>query len=273
MDNRPIGVFDSGVGGLSVVKEVVRQLPHEDIIYFGDTAHLPYGPKTSQTIKRLVRDNVRFLLKKKVKAIILACHTASAFTLEEIREDNPIPIIGVIGPGAEEALRVTKNKRIGVIGTYGTIRSGAYAKELKRLEPEASVIEKPCPLFVPLVEEGWIEKEVTHLVVKEYLEPLRDDGIDTLILGCTHYPLLTDLLAKVTGPGISLISSAEETAREVKEILDILGWLRDEDEAPIHNFLTTSDPEKCRELGLMFLGPEVEGVKQVDLNKNPNLMV
>ncbi|HEA47512.1 MAG TPA: glutamate racemase [bacterium] len=262
MDNRPIGVFDSGVGGLSVVKEVVRQLPQEDIIYFGDTAHLPYGPKTSQTIKRLVRDNVRFLLKKKVKAIILACHTASAFTLEEIREDNPIPIIGVIGPGAEEALRVTKNRRIGVIGTYGTIRSGAYAKELKRLEPEASVIEKPCPLFVPLVEEGWIEREVTHLVVREYLEPLKEEGIDTLILGCTHYPLLKEEIARVMG-GTYLVDSARATVAQMKRILEGKDLLAREG-VPRHSFFVSDAPEKFARLGRIFLGKEIEKVEKVN---------
>ena len=210
----------------------------------------------------MVRDNVRFLLKKKVKAIILACHTASAFTLEEIREDNSIPIIGVIGPGAEEALRVTKNKRIGVIGTYGTIRSGAYAKELKKLEPEASVIEKPCPLFVPLVEEGWIEKEVTHLVVREYLEPLRDDGIDTLILGCTHYPLLKEEIARVMGK-VYLIDSARATVAQMKKILEGKNLLIGKG-TPRHSFFVSDAPEKFARLGRIFLGKEIEKVEKVN---------
>ena len=262
MDNRPIGVFDSGVGGLSVVKEVYNQLPQENIVYFGDTAHLPYGPKTSQTIKRLVRDNVRFLLKKKVKAIILACHTASAFTLEEVREDNPVSIIGVIGPGVEEALRVTKNRRIGVIGTYGTIKSGAYTKELKRLKPGASVIEKPCPLFVPLVEEGWMKKEATHLVVREYLEPLKEEEIDTLILGCTHYPLLKEEIARVMGE-VYLIDSARATVAQMKRILEGKDLLARKG-VPRYSFFVSDAPEKFARLGRIFLGKEIEKVEKVN---------
>ncbi|MCK4648959.1 glutamate racemase [bacterium] len=262
MDNRPMGVFDSGVGGLSVVKEVYNQLPQENIVYFGDTAHLPYGPKTSQTIKRLVRDNVRFLLKKKVKAIILACHTASAFTLEEIREDNPVPIIGVIGPGAEEALRVTKNKRIGVIGTYGTIRSKAYTKTLKRLEPEVFVIEKPCPLFVPLAEEGWVKKEATRLIIREYLEPLKEEEIDTLILGCTHYPLLKEEIARATG-GIYLVDSARATVIQVKKILEEKNLLAREGVSK-RSFFVSDAPERFARLGRIFLGKEIEKVERVE---------
>ncbi len=261
MDSRPIGVFDSGVGGLTVVKEIVRQLPQEDIIYFGDTAHLPYGPKSPQTVKRLVRDNIRFLYKKRVKIIILACHTASAFALEEIRKENPIPIIGVIGPGAEEALKVTKNKRIGVIGTYGTIRSGVYAKELKRLEPEVFVIEKPCPLFVPLVEEGWLRKEATRLIIGEYLEPLKDEGIDTLILGCTHYPLLKEEIAQVMGE-VSLIDSARATVNQVKRILEKKNLLA-KGGVPRHSFFVSDAPERFAHLGRIFLGKEIEKVEKI----------
>ncbi len=261
MDDRPIGVFDSGVGGLTVVKEIIRQLPQEDVVYFGDTAHLPYGPKSSQTIKRLVRDNIRFLLKKKVKAIILACHTASAFTLEEIREENPIPIIGVIRPGAEEALRLTKNKRIGIIGTYGTIKSRAYSKELKRLEPGAFVIEKPCPLFVPLAEEGWIKKEATKLIVREYLEPLKEEEIDTLILGCTHYPLLKEEIAQVMGE-VYLIDSARATVERLKRILEEKDLLAREG-VPRHSFFVSDAPERFARLGKIFLGKEIGKVKRI----------
>jgi len=265
MDNRPIGVFDSGVGGLTVIKEIIRQLPQENVVYFGDTAHLPYGPKSSQTIKRLVRDNIRFLLKKKIKAVILACHTASAFTLEEIRASSfPIPIIGVIRPGAGETLRVTKNKRIGVIGTYGTIKSRAYAKELKRLEPEAFVIEKPCPLFVPLVEEGWIAKEATRLIVREYLEPLKEEGIDTLILGCTHYPLLKEEIARVMGE-VYLIDSARATVAQMKKILEGKDLLAREGVShPRQSFFVSDAPERFAELGKIFLGKEIEKVEKVN---------
>lgn len=262
MNSRPIGVFDSGVGGLTVVKEILEQLPQEDIIYFGDTAHLPYGPKSPETIKRLVRDNIRFLLKKKAKAVILACHTASAFALEEIRASSfPIPIIGVIGPGAEEALRVTKNKRIGVIGTYGTIESGAYAKELKRLEPEAFVLQKSCPLFVPLVEEGWIKKEAARLIIREYLEPLREGGIDTLILGCTHYPLLKEEIGRVMGRTY-LVDSAQATVAQFKKILEEKNLLVREG-APKHSFFVSDAPERFARLGRIFLGRKIEKVERV----------
>jgi glutamate racemase len=258
-----IGVFDSGVGGLTVVKEIIRQLPQEDVVYFGDTAHLPYGPKSSQTIKRLVRDNIHFLLKKKVKAVILACHTASAFTLEEMRASSfPTPIIGVVGPGAEEALRVTKNKRIGVIGTYGTIRSKAYAKTLKRLEPEVFVIEKPCPLFVPLAEEGWVKKEATRLIIREYLEPLKEEEIDTLILGCTHYPLLKEEIARATR-GIYLVDSARATVIQVKRILDEKNLLAREGVSK-HAFFVSDAPERFARLGRIFLGKEIEKVERVE---------
>jgi len=262
MDNRPIGVFDSGVGGLTVVKEIIRQLPQEDIIYFGDTAHLPYGPKSPAIIKHLVRDNIRFLLKKKAKTIILACHTASAFALEEIKRENPIPIIGVVGPGAEEALRVTKNKRIGVIGTYGTIRSKAYTKTLKRLEPKVFVIEKPCPLFVPLAEEGWIEKEATRLIIREYLEPLEEEKIDTLILGCTHYPLLKEEIARATG-GIYLVDSARATVIQVKRILEEKKLLAREGVSR-YSFFVSDAPERFVRLGRIFLGREIEKVERVE---------
>ena len=256
-----IGVFDSGVGGLTVVKEIIRQLPQEDVVYFADTAHLPYGPKSSQTIKRLVRDNIHFLLRKKVKAIILACHTASAFTLEEMREENLIPIIGVIRPGAEEASRITKNRRIGIIGTYGTIKSGAYTKELKRLEPGAFVIEKPCPLFVPLAEEGWVEKEATRLIVREYLEPLKEEEIDTLILGCTHYPLLKEEIAQVMGE-VYLIDSARATVERFKGILEEKDLLTREG-VPRHSFFVSDAPERFARLGKIFLGKEIEKVEKI----------
>lgn len=259
-----IGVFDSGVGGLTVVKEIIRQLPQEDIIYFGDTAHLPYGPKSPETIKRLVRDHIRFLLKKKAKTIILACHTASAFALEEIRASSfPILIIGVVGPGAEEALRVTKNKRIGVIGTYGTIGSKAYAKTLKRLEPEVFVIEKPCPLFVPLAEEGWVKKEATRLIIREYLEPLKEAEIDTLILGCTHYPLLKEEIARATG-GIYLVDSARATVIQVKRILEEKNLLAREGVSR-HSFFVSDAPERFARLGRIFLGKEIEKVERVEV--------
>lgn len=259
---RPIGVFDSGVGGLTVVAEIIRQLPQEDVVYFGDTAHLPYGPKSSQTIKRLVRDSIRFLLKKKVKAVILACHTASAFTLEEMREENPIPIIGVIRPGAEEALRVTRNKRIGVIGTYGTIKSGAYAKELKRLEPEVFVIQKPCPLFVPLVEEGWIKKEATRLIIREYLDPLKEERVDTLILGCTHYPLLKEEIAWVM-EGAYLVDSARATVERLKRILEEKDLLMRKGGEGRHSFFVSDAPERFARLGRIFLRREIGKVERV----------
>jgi len=261
---RPIGIFDSGIGGLTVAKEIMRQLPYEDIVYFGDTARLPYGTKSNETVVRFSIENILFLFKKEAKLICVACNTASSIALSELKKYFKLPIIGVINPGAKEALRVSKNKRIGVIGTIATIRSRAYEKEIKRLSPSAKIISIACPLFVPLVEEGWLEGKIVLEVAKKYLAPLKNKGIDTLILGCTHYPLLKPLIQEVLGPEVKLIDSSTQIAKEVKDILKQEKLLNKKRIAR-RNFYVSDDPEGFRNLAKRFLGYRLNNVKKITL--------
>ena len=219
----PIGVFDSGVGGLTVAREIMRNLPSEKIVYFGDTARVPYGSKSKETIIRYSRQIIRFLQEQQVKAIVIACNTASAFALDAVRDEFDIPIIGVIEPGAEVAAAQTKNKRVGIIGTVGTVGSGIHAEYLKKLDPTITVFAKACPLFVPLVEEGWLHDSVTDEVAARYLKELQDKEVDTLILGCTHYPLLRSTIRKIMGEDVCLVNPAYETALELRRLLDEKG--------------------------------------------------
>lgn len=219
-NNAPIGVFDSGVGGLTVVREIIRQIPNESIIYFGDTARVPYGSKSQKTILTYTREIVKFLLSKEVKAIVVACNTASALALETVKQEVTIPIIGVVEPGAKAAREASKNGSIGVIGTEGTIQSGIYNKLLGSMSGDIKVYGKACPLFVPLVEEGWLNDDViTEQVVRRYLDELLEYDIDTLVLGCTHYPLLRKVIGKVVGEKVNLVNPAYETAKSLKEVL------------------------------------------------------
>lgn len=217
---KPIGVFDSGVGGLTVVDEIMQQLPEERIIYFGDTARVPYGNKSKKSILKYSKQIVNFLMTKNVKAIVIACNTASAFALDEIALQINIPIIGVVKPGARTAAAVTKNNNIGVIGTNGTINSGMYQRYLNITNPEVNVFAKACPLFVPLVEEGWINDSITKDVVSRYLEEFANFNIDTLVLGCTHYPLLREIIALELGKEVELVNPAYETAKTLKKVLE-----------------------------------------------------
>ena len=221
----PIGVFDSGVGGLTVAREIMRQIPNEKIIYFGDTARVPYGNKSRETVTRYSRQIVRFLQTFGVKTIVVACNTASAYALEELEKESEIPIIGVVKPGAKAAAEATKNGRIGVIATAATIGSHIYNQYIRELGQEMTIYEKACPLFVPLVEEGLWEDPVTDEIAKRYLTELIDIDIDTLILGCTHYPLIRSTLARVMGDKVTLVNPAYETARELKEMLEQKGLL------------------------------------------------
>lgn len=215
----PIGVFDSGVGGLTVVREIMRQIPDEWIVYFGDTARVPYGSKSKDTIIRYSRQIIRFLRQQDVKAIVVACNTASAQALDEIEKEIDIPIIGVVKPGAKVAAEATRNGKIGVIGTEGTIGSHIYSRYINELNPSAEVLGKACPLFVPLVEEGLLHDPVTDEIAMRYLSSLIDSGIDTLVLGCTHYPLIRSTVGKVMGDSVTLVNPAYETARELREML------------------------------------------------------
>lgn len=261
----PIGVFDSGVGGLTVAKEIMNQLPNEKIIYFGDTARVPYGNKSKETVTAYSRQIVRFLLSKKVKAIVVACNTASAFALETIRHEIPVPIIGVVKPGAKTASISTKNGRIGVIGTEGTVNSGIYSEFLHDISPEVVVFGQACPLFVPLVEEGWADDPLTEEVVRRYLSSLLGKGIDTIVLGCTHYPLLRNVIGKVAGPDVMLVNPAFESARELKQVLAEEKLLNEEHAQPHHSFFVSDGAEKFREFANSILPCEIIETKDVNI--------
>lgn len=219
LHNSPIGVFDSGVGGLTVAREIMRQLPNERIVYFGDTARVPYGSKSKETVTKFSRQIVRFLQTQQVKAIVVACNTASACALDDLEKEVDIPIIGVLKPGAKAAIEATKNGKIGVVATEATINSGIYNRYIQENDPNAQVLGKACPLFVPLVEEGLWEDPVTDEIARRYLTELIDVGIDTLILGCTHYPMIRSTVGKIMGDQVTLVNPAYETARELKELL------------------------------------------------------
>lgn len=260
---KAIGIFDSGIGGLTVHKEIVARLPQENIIYLGDTARVPYGIRSAETVTRYSFENTRFLLSQEIKMLVVACNTASAISLEAIRREFPIPVIGVLEPGARAAVVATKLKKVGVIGTEATIASRAYEREIKRLDPSIEVISIACPLFVPLVEEGWTDNDVALLVARRYLAPLREKGIDTLVLGCTHYPLLKPVISMVTGPEITLIDSASETALEVEAVLDKL-LLKNQGEGPVvRRYCVTDTPDRFERIGKIFLGENELWAEQV----------
>jgi len=252
---KPIGVFDSGVGGLTVAKELISQLPGEDIVYFGDTARVPYGIKSRETVIRFSIENILFLLKQDVKLICVACNTVSSLALPEIKNHFKVPIVGVITPGAREAVYATRNKRIGVIGTRSTIDSSAYKKEIKQLDPFIKVTAVACPLFVPFVEEGWLSGSEVVSIAKKYLQPLKQARVDTVILGCTHYPLLKPVIRKALGKDITLIDSAKQVAVEVKEILTAEGLLNSKSgRKGRHKFYVSDNPKWFSGLAKRFLG-------------------
>lgn len=264
---RAIGIFDSGVGGLTVLKEIVASLPQEDTIYVGDTARVPYGTKSPDTVIRYSREITSFLVKRDIKLLVVACNTASAVALEKLKDEFPLPIVGVIEPGARKAVSVTRNGRIGVIGTEGTIKSSAYSKAIKRLNPDIEVITQPCPLFVPLAEEGWVDNEVARLTAATYLRGMKENGVDTLVLGCTHYPLLKPMLSEVMGDGVTLVDSAEETARTVAGILTEENLLRPTCEKGNHHYFVSDVPAGFVRVGNRFLGGDFGDVHQVDLEE------
>jgi len=266
LNDKPIGIFDSGIGGLTVVREVTRQLPQENILYFGDTARVPYGSKSPKVVQLFARQDASFLYDKGVKAIIIACNTASAEAFDILRDNLDIPVIGVINPGARAAAKSTKNGKIGVIGTHGTISSGAYKKAIQDIDNSIEVTEVACPLFVPLVEEGWESKAATRDIAKEYLSPLIEGGIDTLILGCTHYPILKPVLHEIVGDKIILIDSAEATAGELKQILAEQGLGKSSQEnTDDHSFYVSDFPFKFKEMAERFLGKELAEVELIPL--------
>lgn len=267
--NAPVGVFDSGVGGLTVAREIMRNLPSEKIVYFGDTARVPYGSKSKETIIRYSRQIIRFLQEQQVKAIVVACNTASAFALDAVRDELDIPIIGVIEPGARVAAEETKNKRVGIIGTIGTVDSGIHEDYLKMLDPQITVIAKACPLFVPLVEEGWLHDSVTLEVAGRYLKEFKDEEVDTLILGCTHYPLLRSTIRTVMGEDVRLVNPAYETALELLRLLkekDLLSTGTGQEEFP-YRFYVSDLADKFKDFANSILPYDVEMTQKINIEK------
>jgi glutamate racemase len=262
---KAIGIFDSGVGGLTVLKEIIRTVPQEDTIYLGDTARVPYGTKSPETVTRYAHEITSFLVTRDIKLLVTACNTASAVSLDSLKKGFALPIVGVIEPGARRAACATRSGKVGVIGTEGTIRSSAYAKAIKRINADIEVITRPCPLFVPLAEEGWVDNEVTRLTARIYLDGLKNDGVDTLVLGCTHYPILKAVIAETMGPEVKLVDSAEETARTVAEILRNNNLLRPASEKGNHHFFVTDVPAGFIRVGNRFLGDKLGDVHQVSL--------
>lgn len=265
--NTPVGIFDSGLGGLTVLKEIMAQLPEESTVYFGDTARVPYGPKSPETIIRFTAENIRLLLARGVKAIVIACNTASSVSLPMMRSQFKIPIMGVIEPGAQAAVKLTHNGRVGVIGTEATIASHSYENFIKNINAGIKVFSQACPLFVPLVEEGWLEKDVTYAVAQEYLTPLKEQEIDVLVLGCTHYPLLIPAIRKVMGEEVIIVDSAGATALQLKRMLQEYQLLNAYSDRIYHKFLVSDQPEKFLKIGKMFLGSEIGMVERVDIEE------
>lgn len=261
----PVGVFDSGVGGLTVTKEIMNQLPKEQIIYFGDTARVPYGSKSKETVTMYSRQIIRFLQTKHVKAIVIACNTASAFALETVKQEIEIPVIGVVKPGAKTAAITTKNGNIGVIGTEGTIRSKIYNEFLSSVNGDLRVYGKACPLFVPLVEEGWVNDSITKEVARRYISELLEKDIDTLVLGCTHYPLLRDIIREVVGDSITLVNPAYETAHMLRLVLEENNILSTRTGIPEHTFFVSDGADKFRSFANTILPCEMVETKDVNI--------
>jgi glutamate racemase len=261
--DRAIGVFDSGIGGLTVLHQIIEALPRENTVYLGDTARAPYGTKSVETVLRYSFENCQFLVEKGVKLIVVACNTSTAIALERLKGSLSVPVIGVIEPGVRRALASTKNQRVGVIGTEATIQSGAYTRALKAADPRIEVYSRACPLFVPLVEEGWTDNEVVEMTVRAYLGSLKQSGIDTLILGCTHYPLLKKAIRKFLGSSVRLVDSAEETAKEVGVVLKESRRAKNAGRAA-HGFFVTDAPERFIKVGQRFLGDKVESAVRIE---------
>ncbi|QUW03083.1 glutamate racemase [Chloracidobacterium validum] len=263
-DARPIGIFDSGVGGLTVYRALRARLPQESFIYLGDTARIPYGTRSPETIRRYAREDAAFLLACGVKLIVVACNTASSLALAQLQAEAPVPVIGMIEPGAQQAAATTRTRRVGVIGTEATVASAAYPLAIHRIAPEIEVVAQCCPLFVPLVEEGWAAHPVTATVAAEYLAPLRQSGVDTLVLGCTHYPLLAEVIQPVMGDAVTLVDSGSCAAQEVATVLSRRGCLAPPTATPWTRFCVTDAGDRFRrvaELCLQETLPTLESVR------------
>ena len=265
--SKPIGIFDSGVGGLTVVKQVLDRLPSEAIVYFGDTARVPYGTKSAKAVQAFAVQDTEFLLRQGVKMVVVACHTASSVALDVLVGRFAVPILGVVEPGVDSALKSTRNRKIGVIGTRATIASRTYERQLAAKGAGVRVHSRACPLFVPFAEEGWLEGEIIRKVAETYLQPFRESGIDTMILGCTHYPLLKTVIAQVLGDGVVLIDSATETARVIQSRLAELKLENTRNTIPEHRFTVSDIPDPFREVGERFLGKKLGPIEQIDIEK------
>jgi glutamate racemase len=261
----PIGIFDSGLGGLTVARAIHHALPFDSTIYFGDTARVPYGPKSPAVVRRYSLEIVDWLIRQGVKAIVVACNTSTAHALEALVDASPVPVLGVIEGGARAAVEAAAGKPIGVIGTAGTIDSRAYPRAIAVLDPGAIVVDRACPLLVPLVEEGWFTHPASRLVAEEYLAPLRERGVGTLVLGCTHYPLLKPLLGEIMGPSVALIDSAEATAAVLAQLLRSRGLVGKPGAEVFHRFAVSDDPERFRAIGSRFLGDRLGAAEVVAL--------
>lgn len=264
MKDKAIGILDSGFGGLTVVKEIFRQLPNEKVIYFGDTARCPYGPRDPNEVKKFTLEIIDFLLKFDVKMVIIACNTATAAALDEVKELVSVPVIGVIQPGSLAAIKKTKTGKIGVIGTEGTIKSGAYERTLKNINPSLSIASLACPSLVPIVESGNLDEKTIRAAVRDALTPILDKEMDSLILGCTHYPLISDYIQEIMGEDVYLLSSAEETAREASAILHYHNIMSEPNSNPEHYFFTTGDENHFKQIGEKWLERKMD-VKYIEL--------
>jgi len=263
MNTKPIGVFDSGIGGLTILKEMIELLPNENFIYFGDTARIPYGTRSKETVKRYTFECLDFLVSKGVKALVIACNSATASALEEAKERYDVPVFGVIKPGAAAAVKSTQNKQIGIIATKRTITSGAYQKEILKSDNRIEVVGKACPLFVQIAEEGWGDSDVAYLTAKKYLIDIKDHHIDTLVLGCTHYPLLRYTIEKVVGENVRLVNPAFETAKVLKGYLKDNEFLNEQEILGRQSFFVSDDIENFKSIGQTFLQRNIENIKQV----------
>lgn len=269
MDPRAIGVFDSGVGGLTVFRELERALPHESLVYLGDTARVPYGTKSAETVVRYSMEAAHFMLRRQVKMIVVACNTASSVAVEAVERETRLPVLGVIRPGALRAVERTRSGRIGVIGTRATIASGAYTRAIHAGRPDAVVLAQPCPLFVPLAEEGWTDNAIARQVAQTYLEPFKSAGVDTLVLGCTHYPLLREIIGRVMGPDVQLVDSAESVAGEAREMLRQRSDLAaGETQGTIENhFFVTDVPSPFQAVAERFLGRPIQRLERATIDE------
>lgn len=269
-NDAPIGVFDSGVGGLTVVREIMQNLPNENLVYFGDTARVPYGSKSVDTIIRFSKQIVRFLQTKKVKAIVIACNTVSALALDILREETDVAIIGVVKPGSKVAARVTENKKVGIIGTEATVKSGVYTKFIQEYRPEIEVLAKACPLFVPLVEEGFVDNRIAREAIDYYLHEMKQSGIDTLILGCTHYPLLYNPIKAYMGEEIRLVNPAYETALELKQLLKekhLENISQEAGKVPTYEFYSSDAPVRFKAFANAVLPYSVDWIEHINIEE------